>query len=121
MAAADRLPTQETMTITIRDGVRHITLTGDNQKHFKIGDCVNFQQRFINDIPVIVNAKIVHFDEGNIFVSDLNNEGREIRIPAGNPRSQISLRTMELRPCPEVAGGRKSKRRKRRNRKSKKH
>jgi|688.fasta_scaffold247176_4 hypothetical protein len=121
MAAADRLPTQETMSITIRDGVRHFTLTGDNQKHFKIGDCVNFTQRFISGNTAIVNAKIVDFDEGNIFVLDLNNEGREIRIPAGNPRSQISLRTMELKPCPEVAGGRKSKRRKRRNRKSKKH
>ena len=71
---------------------------------------------------VDVNAKIEEFNEGNIFVSDLNNEDREIKISAENPRSQISLRSMELTPCPEVAGGRKSKRRKRRrNRKSKKH
>ena len=86
-------------------------------------ETVNFEQLFvISGNTAIVNAKIEDFDEGNIFVSDLNNEGREIRIPAGNPNSQISLRTMELKPCPEVAGGRKSKRRKRRkNRKSKKH
>ena len=114
------LPTQETtISITIRDGIRHVTLTG-GQKHFKVGDCVNFTQ-WAGGRSVVVNAKIEEFDEGNIFVSDLNNEGREIRIPAGNSRSQISLNSMELKPCPEVAGGRKSKRRKRRNRKSKKH
>ena len=35
MAAADRLPTQETMSIETIDGIRHFTLTADNQKHFK--------------------------------------------------------------------------------------
>ena len=112
-----------TLQVITMDDYQYVKITGDNQKFFKFGDCVKYSYINLSGELIERRGRITSFTDNSIELDDLNREGQHLSIREMGPeptRMQMSLRTMELIPCPPN-GGKKSKRRKRRKRKSKKH